>query len=718
MNRICSALLVLTFPLVGGEEPPEERLCFQTNGSWSPRLQLDSDVAIVYGIDKNLPARIESWRSKGYRIHVMTGVSWGHYQDYLEGRFDGTIHADEGQTGRDGKQIMHGGGIYYICPSESYGRFLCAGVQRALDSGAEAIHLEEPEFWVRAGYSESFKREWRDYYKEDWQPPHASVDAQYRASKLKYMLYQRTLSQVFRYVHDYNQQHGRAVRCYVPSHSLLNYAHWNIVSPESSLLGVGCDGFIAQVWTGTARTPNVYEGERKERTFETAFLEYSAMQNLVRASGKRVWYLNDPVEDNPRRSWSDYRRNWENTLLASLLQPDVWRYETMPWPERIFNGKYPADDAALKQPEATRERVSISKAYESELQAVIRGLGEMKQPEQSVRWEICGTQGIGVLVSDTMMFQRGDPNPSDKALGSFYGLAMPLLKRGIPVQPVQLEFAGIPRYLEPYKILLLTYEGQKPPKPELHAHLADWVKRGGVLVVVDDDKDPYNAVREWWNADGMSFRTPRQQLFKLTNVPEDAVGWFAVEKGWVLRESLSPAALTYQKDGADKLRSFTRQAAEKIGLKWTETNALALRRGPYIIAAGLSESGPALDANHLDGRFVNLFDPELSVISRVDLQPDLRAMLVDLNAFPAGEPRILAGSCRTRNVRLSLGTFTFDADGIADSMGLVLIALPAAPTAVSVDGKELPKEQTAFSNGILRIRFSNTDISKKIEIQR
>ena len=28
---------------------------------------------------------------------------------------------------------------------------LCVGVQRALDAWAEAIHLEEPEFWDRAG---------------------------------------------------------------------------------------------------------------------------------------------------------------------------------------------------------------------------------------------------------------------------------------------------------------------------------------------------------------------------------------------------------------------------------------------------------------------------------------------------------------------------------------------------------------------------------------
>lgn len=65
---------------------------------------------------------------------------------------------------RDGHKIGHGGDVYYMCPGTNYGKFFCIGVQRALDAGAEAIHLEEPEFWDRAGYSAGFKREWKSYY--------------------------------------------------------------------------------------------------------------------------------------------------------------------------------------------------------------------------------------------------------------------------------------------------------------------------------------------------------------------------------------------------------------------------------------------------------------------------------------------------------------------------------------------------------------------------
>ncbi len=50
-----------------------ERTCFQTSKPFSELGDLGSDVAITYGIDADLPARIQTWRDHGYRIHVMTG---------------------------------------------------------------------------------------------------------------------------------------------------------------------------------------------------------------------------------------------------------------------------------------------------------------------------------------------------------------------------------------------------------------------------------------------------------------------------------------------------------------------------------------------------------------------------------------------------------------------------------------------------------------------
>ncbi|TCO95594.1 hypothetical protein EV701_101281 [Chthoniobacter flavus] len=677
-----------------------------------PRTHLEADAAIAYGIDETLPSRLASWQARGFIPHVMTGVSWGAYLDYLQGRYDGQKHDDEAQMDRDGKVVIHHGDIPYMSPSETYGRFLTRGVQRALDAGAVAIHLEEPEFWVRSGYEPNFCRQWQTYFGEPWQPPHSSPDAQYRASKLKYALYRRALSQVFSFVRDYSKKAGREIRCYVPTHSLINYAHWRIVSPESSLLEVGCDGYIAQVWTGTARTPNVYEGVEKSRTFETAFLEYGAMQNLVRASGRRVWYLNDPIEDNLTRSWDDYRANWESTLTASLLQPEVWRYEIMPWPERVFLGK---DFMTGVEVRDKGRRTPIPAAYETELQAVIHALGEMKQPD--AHWEQCGTRGVGVLVSDTMMFQRGEPSSSDAHLGSFYGLALPLLKHGVPVEPVQIESATQPKFLDAYRVLLLTYEGQKPPTPAFHEALAAWVKRGGVLVVVDDDTDPFNGVREWWNTAPNAFHTPREHLFQALGVDADAHGLQRVGDGLLVREAVSPAGLTYQKDGATQLRALVRQAAETAKIAWSETNVLVLRRGPFLIGAGLDESLPG-PAPVLSGHFVDLFEAQLPIVLEVKLTPGRRALLLDLDAVKKSVPgpRVIAAAGRIREEGATPTAFRFHVEGVAETGGVALLLCKRAPKSVRLNGTAATESAFEFNDDILRIRFPNSPEGTQVEV--
>ena len=694
-----------------------ERTSFQTGAPWDPGLQLGSDVAMCYGIGPGLAERIAGWKRQGYRVHVMTGVSWGEYQDYLYGRFDGINHEDEAQTESNGHKLSHGGDVYYMSPGESYGRFLSLGVKRALDAGAQGIHLEEPEFWVRAGWSLGFRREWKAFYHEEWVPPDSSPDAQYRASQLKYFLYGRALTQIFDFVKAYNLEHGTHAKCYVPTHSLINYAHWSIVSPESSLLKVGADGFIAQVWTGTAREPNVYQGRQKERTFETAFLEYGAMMNVVRASGASVWFLNDPIEDNPDYSWRNYRANWESTLTASLLWPQVWRFEVMPWPERIFHGAYPTLDRAERKAGVAVEKEALPAAYGTELMTVINVLNDMKQPK--TEWD-CGTRGVGVVVADTMMFQRGGPSPSDPHLGSFYGLAMPLLKRGLPVEPVQMENAILPGALKPYKVLLMTYEGMKPPTAEDSAALAAWVKGGGVLVFMDDDKDAFNRVRAWWNTAPNHYATPRESLFaQLGLAGGTRPGTHRVGNGTLIYDDASPAALTYRPDGADHVRGLVQSACRAARLPYRETNFLVLRRGPYVVAAGLDESLPDAPRT-LTGHFVDLFDAKLPVLNTLALSPGSRALLLDLDRVPPGGPVLLAAACKTRGARrLPGGGFRFHSTGPDKTEAVVRLRLGAAPKTVLLDDAPLPPgaQEWHAATRTLLLRFPNRAAGQWVTIR-
>lgn len=728
-SLVCALFVasVLWFAAQVPAEPPirpidpqqvQERTCFQTGAHWDPGLQLGSDLALCYGIGPDIGERLAEWRAQGYRVGVMTGVSWGNYQDYLYGRFDGVNHVDEAQTDRYGNVISHGGDVYYMCPGKNYGKFLCVGAQRALNAGAESIFLEEPEFWVRAGYSAGFKREWQDYYKTPWVPPYSSPDAQFRASLLKYYLYRRALKQVFDYVHAYNKRTGKHVLCYVPTHSLINYAHWRIVSPESSLRMVGADGYIAQVWTGTARTPNNYDGVRRERTFETAFFEYGAMMNVVRAGGGRVWFLNDPVEDDPNHSWDDYQRNWESTLVASLLWPQVWRYEVMPWPERVWHGKYPLLSASQRQAGQPEERVPIPKAYATELLTVINAFNDMRQPKISWR---CGTQGVGVMVSDTMMFERGDPISSDDDLGSFFGLALPLLKRGVPAAPVQLETCDRKGALTPYRILFMTYEGMKPLTPVVHEALVKWVRAGGVLVFVDNDDDPYNAIHSWWNENGLHYATPRQALFETLGASFSSAQAkelaepastpiLRIGKGALIWWRQSPAALTHEEDGSALLQTIFQRACRAAEIPCQFTNHLVLRRGPYVVAAGLDES-VSTTPYILNGRFIDLFDPALPVRMQVEVSPGSRRLLLDLDRVKlGGMPKVLAAACKVLGETvLPNGHFRFFAEGPQGTEAVVRVWLPKPPKRVWIDGQPISLTNTTWdaSTRTLLLRFPN-----------
>ncbi|KKI93512.1 hypothetical protein WQ54_04175 [Bacillus sp. SA1-12] len=646
----------------------EERIGFQESAPYKPSYDLQTDFVMVYGIDKTMPERIKAWKEKGYVVHLMTGVAWGEYQDYLYGKIDGQNHWDEAQTNKHESHILHGKDIPYMVPTISYTNFLTERIRIAVDAGVEAIHLEEPEFWADGGYSEAFKREWQIYYKEPWQPPHESVDAEYRASHLKAYLYKRALDRLCSELKEYALvKYNRFLRFYVPTHSLINYTQWRIISPESMLIDLpAIDGYIAQIWTGTSRTPNVYEGVRKERTFETAFLEYGMMQELVSGTDRRMWFLHDPIEDNPRHTWSDYRRNYYKTVVASLLHPEISHFEISPWPRRIFEGKYPKEDGTGVE--------TIPENYATNLLSVMHTLGNMDQQDIQIYGY---AEKIGVLVADSMMYQRRnfsndeiesnarydgtDPdsvkNEEDIDLlnfSHFYGLALPLLKRGLWVRPVQLDnVRRFSNYLKDYRLLILSYEFLKPEYPDLHNALAQWVKEGGVLIYVGDDSDPYHKVREWWNTGKHQYQYPREHLFECFGLANELEqGIYHIDKGVLGYLRLCPKELTTSNKSADLLREIINHSLETYDQQITleEKNYFMLQRGPYRIAAVVDESMSS-DPLVIKGSFVDLFDPTLKVLDHIQLKPDENALLYDLNYDSKKEDvKVIAASSRIEKI--------------------------------------------------------------------
>ena len=86
----------------------DERTSFQEAGQYDPAIDSRADVAMVYGINRTFDERIARWSEAGYRIHVMTGVAWGGYQDYVRGEWDGQSHYDDAQAAVGGFKLEHG----------------------------------------------------------------------------------------------------------------------------------------------------------------------------------------------------------------------------------------------------------------------------------------------------------------------------------------------------------------------------------------------------------------------------------------------------------------------------------------------------------------------------------------------------------------------------------------------------------------------------------
>ncbi|MBT9145833.1 MAG: hypothetical protein DDT42_01710 [candidate division WS2 bacterium] len=179
-----------------------------------------------------------------------------------------------------------------------------------------------------------------------------------------------------------------------------------------------------------------------------------------------------------------------------LFFPDVYRYEVVPWPDRIFpGGPFPPAPAD----------------YRMQLLHNFAAFQDMHN-QTEIKWDT-GTRGIGILVSDTLGWQQG--GPAGSTMDSFHGLFLPLIKRGIPAEIVPIERIGDAGYLDEFKVLLLSYDMWKPLYEVYHQYLRDWVKEGGVLLFFGG-ADEYNKVQEWWRESG--YERPQDHLLETLGI--------------------------------------------------------------------------------------------------------------------------------------------------------------------------------------------------------
>ena len=348
--------------------------------------------------------------------------------------------------------------------------------------------------------------------------------------------------------------------------------------------------------------------------------------------------------------------------------------------------------------------------------------------------KVSGSQGISVLMSNSLMFQRS-PRPvegyNDPQLSNFYGEALPLLKRGIPVSITHIENVGYPETWRNVRVLLMSYSNMKPLSPEAHRHLAEWVKNGGFIVYSGRDDDPYQSVREWWSQGEMHYDAPSEHLFSLMGIPQKAeAGEYRYGKGkvCVLRNDPKEYVL---KQGGDKhfVESVEKAYSEAAG-RLQQKNSFYLERGPYTLVAVLDENMVSDEPFTLKGEYIDLFSPELTYCSKVDILPGQQGYFFDLKKISKKRPQVVAAASRQYDEQTTANSYSFVSKSPQNTTNILCLYLPktykspritctdAEGKAVTYKARTIAAPAGACARHLLWLSFENSPDGVRVCIEK
>jgi hypothetical protein len=680
----------------------------QTNSDYDPRLAIAVDSVIVHrhGAEETILARaIGSWSERGYAVGRMFFADSDATNEYWTGKWDGTPHPDEVERDARGEAVLCSGIRPYMLPTAGWTRYLQEMSAASVRAGAEAIFPEEPLAHVYTGYEGKFRELWVARYGRPWQPESASPEARFLTAQLKNELYLELERALGRTVREEARKAGRPVPFIFPVHGLYSNIAAHLVAPLGTSLAIEeIDGYIGQVWTGPIRwAADNYDSPDKS-FFASAFALYDSFAQLVRGSKRRMWLLTDPVEDDPNHAWGEFEQWYRHCVVAELLFPQTDAFEVMPWPDRIF---LPGHATGGGTPAPERFRILTLSAVQ--IQQEVPPMGEWRGTDGDTP-----TEGVGVVMADTLLWHRHEP----PVLQDAYSLLMPLIQEGVPVGACLLERVHEPAYLAAFKALVLSYEAIKPLDPAMHVALAKWVRAGGSLIVLGKG-DNLNEESLWWVRQGL--RDPLDHLFGELGLEDEGEFDRPVGKGHVYRRITGGRRFADPEAARAEylplLDAAVRQAGGADGLR--RPGHFCMKRGAFVVAHAIRQP------LRLAGPLVDVFDPEFPVLDGVELQPGESGLYREVGELVAsaagrGQPVILHTTHRLMSDTYVDGVSRAVIRGPAETPAVVRFHAAGrelqGAEAVDPEGKDLAVERRQDGASLL-VRFPNVPAGATLTIR-
>jgi hypothetical protein len=257
--------------------------------------------------------------------------------------------------------------------------------------------------------------------------------------------------------------------------------------------------------------------------------------------------------------------------------------------------------------------------------------------------------------------------------------------------------------------------------------LAEWVKKGSVIVYSGRDDDPYQRVQEWWNQKGMHYTAPSQHLFSLMDIPEKAEeGVYKYGKGkvYVLRHDPKEYVLS---EGGD--RQFVETVAEAYG-KLQQKNSFYLERGPYTLVAVLDENVVSSDPFMIKGDYINLFSPELTYYSETSILPGQQGFFFDVRKIDKKRPQVIAAASRQYDEKITKEGYSFTSKSPQNTTNIICLYLPRGyklnhisctnpeGKPVAYMAKTITAPVNALSDRLYWLTFENSPEGVNVEIKK